>query len=111
MRNNITTVFFVASLLCIAVYIGVFIGRTQNTIAFSQTNNINANIVFEKIDLNEATFQELTAIPGIDSTIALAIIEYRETYGPYYKLKELLYVEGVTEILYEILKDYVCVKN
>lgn len=118
MTKNLPKIFLVAILLCIAVYIGVFIGRTSskdiihilNMEAYQQ-NSYNDNSSFRKIDLNEATAKDLTDIPGVDLSVAKAIVEYRDKYGRYYKVRELLDVNGVTDELYNTIKEYVTVNN
>lgn len=111
MTKKLSLIFLVAVLLCIAVYIGVYIGRTssQNIMHLSEVTNERSEISIEKIDLNDASVEELADIPGIERSIAKAIISYRDENGPYYKVKELMDVEGVTQDLYEILKRYVTV--
>lgn len=111
MTKNLSLILLVAVLLCVSVYIGVYIGRTgsQNITHIADVTPKSTSI--EKIDLNKANVQELTEIPGVDRSIAKAIIAYRDENGPYYKVKELMDVKGVTEELYEILKRYVTVTD
>ncbi len=47
------------------------------------------------LDLNKATYQELLSLPGISKFQAYKINEYREIFGYYRSLNELLKVEGV----------------
>jgi len=50
-----------------------------------------------KIDINQATLERLIELPGIGPAKAMAIIEFREKYGPYSEINELLYVPGIGE--------------
>ncbi len=108
MKKNLSVIFLVAMLLCVCVYIGVFIGRTSlsNTIPISSIVR-SRDTELEKIDINKATVQELMELPAVTARVANAIVEYRDKYGRYYKVKELLDVDGVTEAIYEAIKDYV----
>lgn len=51
--------------------------------------------IFRPIDLNSAGLQELTAVPGIGTTTAGWIIEYRTAHGPYQSLDDLCKVPGI----------------
>ena len=50
-----------------------------------------------RIDLNSASAEELTALPGVDRTTAAAIVAYREEHGPFAGVEELLLVPGLGE--------------
>lgn len=54
-----------------------------------------------KIDLNKATASQLMRC-GISSSLAKAIVEYREKSGPFKHPEDLLKVKGMTK---EILKE------
>ncbi len=47
------------------------------------------------IDINRADQSELMCIPGVGSSLASRIIEYRDTHGPFLSLSELEKVPGV----------------
>jgi competence protein ComEA len=49
----------------------------------------------QKIDINEASRDELTRIPGVDSDIAAAIIEFRDSHGRIDDLEELEDMEPI----------------
>lgn len=119
MFKNLSKVLLVCLLLCICVYIGVFIGRTSSNNVYTvsqsdlnETDTVNkTRDSFQKIDLNTATVQQLTDIPGVGQRIASAIIEYRDDYGKYYDVKELLDVGCVSEELYDTMILYVTVSD
>jgi competence protein ComEA len=49
------------------------------------------------IDINTATSEQLQQLPGIGPTKAEAIMEFRETNGPFQTLNDLLLVPGIGE--------------
>ncbi len=62
-----------------------------------------------KIDINTATLEELQTLPGIGPVLAQRIIEYRETYGPFVDIEELLNVQGIGESLLDRIRDLITV--
>ncbi len=75
----------------------------------------NAAPFFEKalegVDINHATAEELTALPGIGPKKARAIVEYREANGPFAKPDDLLLVNGIGPATLEgMLDDLVFVR-
>ncbi len=50
-----------------------------------------------RIDVNHASAEELTALPGVGPVLAAAIVDYREEHGPFSSLEELALVSGVGE--------------
>ena len=60
------------------------------------------------IDINTATAQELTALPGIGPVIAGKIVEYREA-KPFDTVEEILEVKGIGPAKFEAIKDRITV--
>lgn len=65
----------------------------------------------EKLDLNQATCQELEILPGIGKKMAEHIVEDRQKKGPFLKSEELMRVKGIKQKKFEKLKKYIQVKN
>lgn len=63
-----------------------------------------------KIDINKATAQQLDTLPGIGEEKAQAIIDYREKYGSFSSIEDLLYVPGFGQAIFDSLKDLIDVK-
>lgn len=49
------------------------------------------------LDLNTATEEELTTLPGIGEELARRIVEYREASGPFESVEEIMEVSGIGE--------------
>ncbi len=60
----------------------------------------------KRIDLNTATEEDLTALPGIGPVTAARIVAYREEHGNFYDPGELTEVEGIGEKTLETLLPY-----
>lgn len=61
-----------------------------------------------KISLNQATLEELMTLKGIGEVKAQNIIEYRERVGGFNSINELKNVQGISENLFEQIKEYLC---
>jgi competence protein ComEA len=56
-----------------------------------------------KVDINTATRAQLRLVPGVDASLADAIIKYRETFGGFVSLTELKSAMGLDANTYKQL--------
>ena len=56
-----------------------------------------------KVDINTATRNQLAAVPGMDASLADAIVKYREAYGGFVALTELKSAMGLDANTYKQL--------
>lgn len=70
-----------------------------------------ATAAFAKININTATAEELTALPGIGQAKAEAIVKYREANGPFKTVDELGNVKGIGNKILENIKNEISVGN
>ena len=63
-----------------------------------------------RIDLNTADKETLETLPGIGPVLAERIIEYREKYGRFYSVEEIMSVSGIGEKTYADIADLVKVE-
>ena len=61
------------------------------------------------VDLNRATAQELTALPGIGAVRAEAIVAFRNQHGPFTSVDELLHVGGIPAAVVDGLRPFALV--
>ena len=65
----------------------------------------------EKVDLNTATVEQLTALPGVGPTLAARIVEHREKAGQFSSPEELMNVKGIGEKNFQKIEQYVTVET
>ncbi len=58
------------------------------------------------LNVNRASFSELITIPGLTETRAASLIIYREQYGEFKHLDELINVKNIGEVTLEKIKPY-----
>ena len=63
----------------------------------------------QKVNLNTASAQELTNLRGISDKTAQAIVEYRQSHGPFKSVEELVEVKGIGDKLLASLKEHVTI--
>lgn len=111
-------------LLFCAFTLGFFLGRNRNheviylsTVSTQARHNVTVppdtgtepereQISFP-IDINAATLNELTSLPGIGETLARRILDYRDANGSFSRPEELMHVEGIGAGKLEAILDYI----
>lgn len=63
----------------------------------------------ELVNINTADKEKLCSLSGIGESRAEAIIEYRETQGPFQKKEDIMHVSGIGRKMYEKIEDYLTV--
>ena len=61
------------------------------------------------ININTASKDELTAIPGIGSSTAQKIVTYREENGSFKSVEDIMNVSGIKDKLFSKIRDYITV--
>lgn len=60
-----------------------------------------------KVNINEATYEELLLLPGVGESTANAIISFRSINGKYKNIEDIMLVPGIKEAKYSSLKDLI----
>lgn len=107
--------------LFLGIIVGVFIGRITDHNAnatFNRNQHIETLPAYTypfktnqtgKINVNVASVDELTMLPGIGKETAERIVEYRAKYGVFFSLDELTKVKGIGENTVKKLSPYATV--
>ena len=114
MRKSAILVVLAPAIIGLAVMIGIFVGRVTagDTIQiekheFPSLNTGEATNQDGIIDINTASAEELSLLPGIGEVLAQRIVEYRERYGQFKDVKDLLKVTGIGETKLNGIIDYI----
>ena len=85
-------------------------------VGFFCIHKINSSIMWaakaaDLININIASLEELDALPGIGPIKAQAIIDYRETNGPFESIEEIINVSGIGDATFEKIKNLITVEK
>jgi len=64
----------------------------------------------EKVNINEASVEELTKLKRIGPKIAQRIVEYREKNGPFETPEDIMNVKGIGQKTFEMNEDLITVE-
>lgn len=81
-------------------------GATSTSDSSSSTTSSGA-VAGTKININIATADELTALPGVGPSTARAIVEDRQHNGKFTSPEDLMRVSGIGEKKFAKMKDYI----
>ena len=114
-----TAVLIVIACIFIVLTVGQIVITNSNTISVNVRDNessVSLDIQSESsearrelININTASEDLLCEVHGIGKVLALRIIEYRETNGPFTSIEELMNVKGIGEATFEEMKSYISV--
>lgn len=83
---------------------------TQPPFNFSSNSSGNGSGgVTQLVDINIATADELETLPGIGPSLAQAIIDYRNEFGPFFAIEDILFVDGIGPDTFEAIKELITV--
>ena len=74
------------------------------------TQLIFVSIVNAAVNINTATIDELKTLPGITTSKAQAIIDYRSKAGKFRRVEEVKNEEGINSRTMDMMKFYKSVK-
>jgi len=60
-----------------------------------------------QIDINNASAEQLTAIPGIGKVMSERIVQFRDEHGAFKRIEDLLKIKGIGEKSFQKIRPYV----
>lgn len=78
---------------------------TAGTSSASSTGNASGGGAADIVNINSASVEELEALPGVGPAIGQAIVDHRESNGPFSSVDQLTDVRGIGEAKLEGLRD------
>lgn len=121
MKNIEQTLILGIAILCVGLMFGILIGRfgTDSAVQLSEydksiVDQPTQTIPYQsdtmgKININTASVEEITMLPGIGETHAKRIVEYRQKHGPFLSIEEVTKVTGIGESRFESIEKYITV--
>ena len=64
----------------------------------------------QRININQASVEELTQLQRVGAKYAQRIVEYRDEHGPFQKPEDIMKVPGVGERTFEVNKERISVE-
>ncbi len=61
------------------------------------------------ININKASKEELTALPGIGNATAEKIVKFREEHGGFKTLEDIMKVSGIKDKLFSRIREYITI--
>jgi competence ComEA-like helix-hairpin-helix protein len=69
------------------------------------------NQEFPLLNLNSASIDELKSLPGIGDVKAKSIIAWREKYGNFKNISELMYISGISDTLFQQICNKITIEE
>lgn len=81
----------------------------ENVISFSDNSFSRKNSKENTVNINTATQTELETLPGIGTSTALKIINYRNENGRFETIDDIKNVSGIGDVKFNNIKDLICI--
>ena len=112
MKNPRTAVLLAVACLLSGLVLGLSLQDHREPVNITVTTRVLSPLPEEitlLVNINTASAQQLSALPGIGEGYAGNIIAYREEHGPFKTPEELLNVDGIGQSRLEAILDYITV--
>ncbi len=108
-RFGVLLVWAMAAVLLVAVSVTAVSDRLALTPLITETLTTTSTERALTVNLNTATAEELQQLEGVGEVLSARIIAYREAYGSFRSIEDLLDVQGVGQARLEQWRPYLTV--
>ncbi len=108
-RFGVILVWTMAAVLLVAVSVTAVSDRLALTPVVTEALTTTSGTQSFTVNLNTATAEELQQLEGIGEVLSARIVEYRETYGTFRSIEDLLDVQGVGKTRLEQWRPYLTI--
>ena len=94
----------------VAILVAAFFAMNFLTLAQTPTPKVQVvakEVGGAKVNVNQATAEQLMTISGIGPVMAKRIVDFRDKNGPFKKIEDLLAVQGIGEKNLERFKNQI----
>lgn len=103
-RQERTVLIFLGVVLFIGTILDYAFKKNPQLTDF--VNAIDNYPIYHKVDLNKATYYELTRLPHIGAKTAKRIIAYRNKHGVFSNVKQIRQIQGISQARYLKIKKF-----
>ncbi len=86
------------------------LSRKRGTESPATVEKSSTTVSTTKININQATAEELQELSGVGPTLAKRIVEYRELHGPFQSVDDLVQVKGIGPVTLSRLDALISVR-
>lgn len=94
-----------------ALAAGVTVWSGSPVVADAQDGEQSAQQAEGVVNLNTATIDELTRLPGVGPSKAQAIVDLRDSRGPFRRVEQVLFVRGIGRATFRRLRPMLTVEG
>lgn len=96
--------------LALALYLGAAPVATSQA-GLSKETRRTAKAPATAIDINRATVEDFSKLPGIGPKLARQIVAFRQKHGPFRRVEDLMMIKGIGVKKWKTLRSHVRVGN
>lgn len=102
-------IIIIAALFVILITAVVTIRYHSDSLLLDSTTDTynSATLIDGRLNINTASKEELSMLPGIGNGLSKRIIEYRDKEGPFEDIEDLTKVKGIGKKLLDNIRQYI----